>query len=64
MNSGHKVITAQALLLCGYACTLIFLMVLYGLYCGHDGIAVAAGSAAIAGLATGTGGFTIGRATK
>lgn len=62
--SDHQAITVQALILCGYTTTLIFLMVLYGLYCGHDGIAVAAGSASIAGLAAGTGGFTIGRILK
>ena len=64
MTGEHKAITGQAFILCGYATTLIFLMIMYALYCGHDGLAVSAGAASIAGLVAGASGFTIGRITK
>jgi len=64
MSPESKAITAQVFYLCGYAITLIFVMVNYALYCGHDGIAVSAGAASIAGLVAGAGGFTIGRVLK
>jgi len=64
MSPEGTAITRQVFWLCAYGSTLIFIMVMVALLCGHDGIAVSAGAASIAGLVAGAGGFTIAKVLK
>jgi len=40
---------------------LIAAVIIYGLHCGHDGLMVSSGVAAMAAIAAGVGGFQIGK---